>query len=141
MYGLHHREGAVHCGTPKARPLKCDLKLEEGGPSGKCAKMGDVIVIESDSELEWVPPWEDLQLHVLEYLSMQMRDQMLLMEWGMQAMEVIAQMAVSTVSIMWEWWAAEKPGGRVDHGMGPEEPALALAAEKGPLFVPEALED
>jgi len=135
--------GKVRCvmGPPKAWPLKCDLKPEEGGPSGKCAKMGDVIIVESGSKPEWVPLQEDPQLRVLEYLSMQMRDQMLLMEWGMQAMEVIAQMAVSTVSIMWEWWAAEKPGGRVDHGVGPEELAPVPAAEKGPLFEPEALED
>ena len=56
-------------------------------------------------------------------------------------MEVITQMVVSAVSVMQEQWVVEKPGGRVDHGVGPEEPTPAPAAEKGPLFAPEALED
>ena len=100
--------GKVWCimGPPKAWPLKHNLESEEGGPSGKCTKTGDVIIIKLDSEPEWALPWEDLWLHVLEYLSMQMQDQTLIMEWEMQAMEVIAQMAVSAISIMWEQWAA-----------------------------------
>src|SRR6266481_3111531 len=83
--------GKVQCvmGPPKAQPLKCDLEPEEPGPSGKHAKMGDVVIVESDSEPEWVPPWEDLRLCALEYLLMQMQDQMLLMEWGMQVTEEI----------------------------------------------------
>src|SRR6266481_304240 len=96
--------GKVQCvvGPPKARPLKCDLEPEESGPSGKHAKMGDVVIIESDSKLEWALLQEDLWLHALEYLSMQMRDQTLLMERGMWATEVITQMVVSAVSFMWE---------------------------------------
>ena len=76
--------GKVRCivGPPKAQPLKHNLEPEEAGPSGKHAKTGDIVVVESGSEPEWAPPQEDPRLHTLEYLSMQMQDQILIMDRG-----------------------------------------------------------
>ncbi len=134
--------GKARCvvGPPKARPLKRDREAEGGSPPAKRAKAGDVFVVESGSESEWMPP-EDPCWKALEYLSMQMADQTRVLERSMRALEGIASIAMASLNVARERAAAARGPGKVDRGVGPEEPAPAPTAEKGALFEPEALDD
>ena len=126
---------------PQARPLKRDREAEGGSPSAKRAKMGDVLVVELGSESEWTPP-EDPRWKALEYLSMQIADQTRVLERSTRALEGITSIAMASLNVARERVVVAARGpGRVDRGVGPEEPAPVPTAEKGALFESEALDD
>src|SRR6266481_7176192 len=106
--------GKARCvvGPPKARPLKCDREVEGGSPPAKRAKTGDVFIIESGSESEWMPP-EDPCWKALEYLSMQITDQTWVLEWSTHVLEGIASIAMASLNVVRErvWRQRGGPGG------------------------------
>ena len=96
-------------------------------------------MVESGSESEALH--KDPHLHSLEYLSMQLDDQTQILEWGAHALEVLTSVAVSSLNIAREQVGLARCKGRVDRGVGPEEPAPEPVAGMGALFEPEALEE